>query len=120
MHLLIEGPLMSQTVEVYEIKVDPDRSQEPVHLINTKAVGMNASATNRDFIFLAFMTCMMGSGCMIQLYNYQYEQVREVNLGIREIYTDISFCIDERFLVGSHIDGIVSVINLETDKVDII
>jgi len=31
-----------------------------------------------------------------------------------QIYTDISLCYNDRFLVGSHTEGYVSVINLET------
>ena len=45
-HLIIEGGLMSQTVEVYQISAEAGNLQDPIHTINAGACGLNAIETN--------------------------------------------------------------------------
>lgn len=37
-----------------------------------------------------------------------------------QIFTDMCLCIDDNFLVGSHIEGYVTVINLNTFEFEIV
>ena len=43
-----------------------------------------------------------------------------MHLGIQQCFTDISLCINDMFLVGSHAEGNVTIVNLESDAVEII
>ena len=61
-----------------------------------------------------------GPGCVMKIFNYDYEELKTISLEMSQIYTDISLCCNDRFLVGSHNQGFVSVINLETEFCEVI
>lgn len=69
---------------------------------------------------MGFTACGDGSGCVIQIYDFNYEKLQAVHLGMTQIFTDISLCIDDQFLVGSHIEGYASVINLSSFEFEIV
>ena len=121
-HVLIEGGFMDQIVEVYDITSQEEGSDlEPVHVIETGCRGLNAIEHTEYLIFLAFMGTLTETECLVQVYNYEYELQACINLGIQEkMFTDISVCMDDNYLVGSHTEGIVSVISLETQEVQVI
>ena len=89
-------------------------------MLETGACGLNAITANSDFIFMGFTMCSEQDGCVLQIYNYDYEKIKSLHLGISQIYTDISLCINDAYLVGSHVEGYVSVISLETDAIEIV
>lgn len=44
---------------------------------------------------MGFTFCNEGSGCVMQVYNYDYERVKSIHLGIEQCFTDISLCIND-------------------------
>lgn len=69
---------------------------------------------------MGFTACAEGSGCVMQAYTHDFEQVKSIQLNMANIFTDLSLAISDRFLVGSHIEGYISIINLETDGFEIV
>lgn len=70
---------------------------------------------------MGFMGSLTEMSCIIQVYNLDYELQKQIVTGIQEnLFTDISLCINENYLVGSHTGGTVSVICLEDDNVQVI
>ena len=55
MHLLVEGGLMDQSVEVYQISEDGGDIFEPIHRMITRCRGLNAILPGKDMIFMGFM-----------------------------------------------------------------
>lgn len=93
--LVIEGPMMSRTVEVYQIQKDAGEVNEPIQVVETGACGLNAICYNDNFIYMGFTACDNGSGCLMQAYNLDFEKVTSVHLGLPQIFTDISLCIND-------------------------
>ena len=108
--LLIEGPLMSQTVEIYKIDVDLGSEQKPHTIIETQARGLNSVVFNEDVIYMGFMCSLMSPNLVIQIYNYDYELVHTVEYPIQgNGFSDMEIFMDGKYLVGSHQQGLLSV-----------
>ena len=58
MHLIIEGGMMDQTFEVYEVASDSVLT-EPIYKIETGCRGLTAFETTDELIFMGFMLSMM-------------------------------------------------------------
>ena len=117
-HVLIEGGFMDQIVEVYEMERSMEEAtgenKAPVHVIETGCRGLNAMEHSDHLIFMGFMGTLTDAQCVAQIYNYNYEMQAMIPIGLEgKCFTDISLCIDDNFLVGSHTEGFISVINLE-------
>lgn len=54
-HLLIEGGVMEQVVEVYQVEVHAGNLSEPIHTIQTGCRGLNVVETTDDLIYMGFM-----------------------------------------------------------------
>ena len=52
----------------------------------------------------------------IQVYTFSYEKVKTIQIEFNEYLNNMSLMIDDRFIVGSHSQGRLSIINLETDS----
>ena len=70
---------------------------------------------------MGFQGSLTDASCIVQIYNYDYELQGMVSIGLENTcFTDISLCIDDNFLVGSHTEGFISVISLETQDFEIV
>ena len=63
MQLLIEGSMLEQIVEVYQIERDLGDLTEPVSIIMTGCKGLNAIDTTEKYIFMGFEGSMNDSRC---------------------------------------------------------
>lgn len=118
--LLIEGPLMDQTVEVYKISADKGANQKPDRIIKTNARGLNAIAFNEDIIYMGFMGSLISPNLVIQIYNYDYSLVHEVEYPLTgNGFTDFILAMDGKFLIGSHHGGTISVYDADECTVQV-
>lgn len=53
-HLLIEGGLLDQVVEVYEMQSDAGIVSEPIHVIETGVRGLSAIEFSNERIYMGF------------------------------------------------------------------
>ena len=112
---------MEQTVEVYQIESDRGALTDPIHVIETQATGLCAIETSSEHIFMGFSGSLASQNCVFQVYNYDYEMLKNITLDIAELnFSDMSLCHDDRFIVCSYTGSIVTVINLETDEPTIV
>ena len=72
-HLLVEGGLMEQIIEVWELEEDSGILLEPVHIIQTGARGFAASVVTDDVIYMGFTGTLTDMNLLIQVYDYNYE-----------------------------------------------
>ena len=53
---------------------------------------------------------------IVQSYNYAYELQMQTSIDLMgNLFTGMKICMDNKFLIGSHTDGILTVLNLETE-----
>ena len=52
----------------------------------------------------------------IQVYTFSYEKVKTIQIEFNEYLNNMSLMINDRFIVGCHSQGRLSIINLETDS----
>ena len=121
-HLLIEGGLMEQAVEVYQLEQNIGEVEEPIHVIEAGARGLNAVEHTDTEIFMGFMGSLSDPNLQLQVYNFDYELTKALSIGGTEAlcWTDMSLVIENQFMVGSHVEGHITVINLETDTFELI
>ena len=87
---------------------------QPIRTIATGCRGLSAIETTNDRIYMGFMGTLVGMNCIVQTYNYAYELQSAIQLDvIGNLFTSMSICLDDKFLIGSHTDGVLSVVNLE-------
>ena len=117
--LLIEGGLMEQVVEVYQLEHDLGEVTDPVHVIPADARGLNAVEHTDTEIFMGFMGSLQDPNLQLQVYNYDFELMKAFSIGDSEslCWTDLSLVVDNQFIVGSHVEGHISVISLEQEYV---
>lgn len=112
---------MQQIVEVYQIDINQGKLTQPIHTITTGCRGLNAVETSEVLIFMGFMMSMTNPNCIVQIYNHQYLKLSEVVLDLSgTMFTGLSLCLDNTFLIGTHNEGKISVINLEQSTSSII
>ena len=52
----------------------------------------------------------------IQVYNYDYEKIKAIPIEFDENLNNMSLLMNDRFIVGSHSQGRLSIINLEAES----
>ena len=52
----------------------------------------------------------------IQVYTFSYEKVKTIQIEFNEYLNNMSLMINDRFIVGCHSQGRLSIISLETDS----
>ena len=89
---------------------------QPIHNIMTGCrglTGIEAAADGR--IFMGFMGTLTDMNCIIQTYNSSYELQAQTSLDLTgNMFTGMKLCLDDKFLVGSHTDGLLSVLDVES------
>ena len=120
-HLLLEGGLMDTIVEVYQIQAGAGDLSQPIHVIFTNCRGLSSIERSDTQIFMGFMCSLKQMNHVVQIYNYKYEMEAEIILDLSvTLFTDLTLCRNGSFLVGSHTEGCISVINLETRECEIV
>ena len=72
-------------------------------------------------IYMAFMGSNSDPHCLVQLYDFDYRLQAQISTELSgSMFTDISSCLDQNFLVGSHTGGTISVFNLNTNTSELI
>lgn len=81
MQLLIEGGLMSQEVEVYQLSMKAGALMEPSHVISVEARGLSAIDYTEEKIFMGFAGSMTDIRGVIQIYNFDFELLSKIHIG---------------------------------------
>ena len=63
--LIIEGPLITQTVEVYKISQNQGCDTKPYKIIQSNARGLSSVAFNEDVIYMGFIGSLMSPNLSI-------------------------------------------------------
>ena len=114
-HVLIEGNIMDSVVEVYQVEADQGSVTAPIHTIATGCRGLNQIVTSNDHIYMGFMMSMTQPKAVVQCYSYEYDRQHEITIDLEgAMFTGLALCLDNTFMVGTHSEGRVSVINLQT------
>ena len=93
---------------------------EPIRVIQTGCRGLNVVETSEELIFMGFMMSVTNPNSRILTYTHDYEHVNEIILDIcGAMFTELSLCLDNAFIFGTHSEGKISVINVETNEVHI-
>ena len=112
-HILLEGNIMDSVVEVYQVDANQGSVTAPIHTIATGCRGLNQVVTSNDHIYMGFMMSMTEPKAVVQCYSFEYDRQYEITLDITgAMFTGLALCLDNTFLVGTHSEGRVSVINL--------
>ena len=113
--LLVESSVMYQNVEVYQIEKKAETAlTEPIHVIETGAHGLSAITVGTDKIWMGFRCSMEAPNVQLQAYSLDYEQVGCIALELEEnIVSQILLFHNEKWLVCTHQDGYITVVNTE-------
>lgn len=100
---------------MYEIEKKAEIERiEPIATLDTEAKGLSAITTGSDRIFFGFQGSMVSTKVQVQAWSYEYEKLSELELEIEDNFvTEMVLCHGEKFLVCTHTNGLVSVINTE-------
>ena len=88
-------------------------------MIQADARGLNAIEHTENEIFMGFMGSLQDPNLQLQIYNYEFELMKALAIGDSEslCWTDLSLVVDNQYIVGSHVEGHISVISLEEECV---
>lgn len=86
-------------------------------MIQAGARGLNAVEHTDTEIFMGFMGSLSDANLQLLVYNHDYELTKALSIGGTEAlcWTDLSLVVDNQFIVGSHAEGHITVINLDED-----
>mmetsp|Transcript_33674 Transcript_33674/g.41522 ORF Transcript_33674/g.41522 Transcript_33674/m.41522 type:complete len:143 (+) Transcript_33674:1056-1484(+) len=123
LHLLIEGGLLDQTVEVYELSKEAGSLSEPIHVIQTEARGLSAIDHTADKIYMGFQGAMNDVRGMIHVYDKEYQFLSKIYVAEESCsFSDLTLVRENNFLVTNHMtnDGLnlISTIDLEGETVE--
>ena len=112
---------MDQTFEVYQVESDVGTLTEPMHVVFTGCRGLTAFETSADQIFMGFMMSMTEFSLVVQAYDYLYQRQAHIVVPINgNMFADLALCLDGKFLLGGHNEGLFSVIRLEDQNVQVV
>ena len=124
-HLLIEGGLLDQVVEVYEMQSDAGIVSEPIHVIETGARGLSAIDFSNERIYMGFQGASDDVRSVIQVYDTEYNLLTKIFVGEESYsFSDMTLCRENNFLVTNIISGesqnFITVVNIEEESVEMI
>ena len=82
LHLLIEGGLLAEEVEVYQLSKDVGSLNEPIHVIQTGARGLSAIDFSEEKICMGFQGSMVDVRGVVLIYNFEYELQTRIFVGV--------------------------------------
>ena len=100
--------------EVYDLSLSPSDAENSILTVETHASDLTAIRYNREHIFMGFSNGAVNNE--IQVYTYNYEKIKTIPIEFNDYLNNMSLLMNDRFIVGSHSQGRLSIINLETDS----
>ena len=112
---------MGTKVEVYEVEKDKGILTEPIHVIQTDCRGLSAFVTSDQLIYMGFVMSMAEMKATVQAYDYEYQRQAHIVVPLEgNIFSDLRLCMNGEFLLGSHNEGIFSIIRLSDQDVQLV
>ena len=104
--------------EVYDLNLDPEASANSIRTVETNASDLTAIRYNAEHIYMGFSNGAVNNE--IQVYTFDYEKIKTIPIPFNDYLNNMSLLIDDRFIVGSHSQGILSVINLAEESATVL
>ena len=114
-HLILESSNMFMPgFEVYDLSLEPSAAENSIMTVETNASDLTAIRYNRENIFMGFSNGAVNNE--IQVYTYNYEKIKTIPIEFNDYLNNMSLLMNDRFIVGSHSQGRLSITNLETES----
>ena len=100
--------------EVYDLSLESSAAENSILTVETNASDLTAIRYNRENIFMGFSNGAVNNE--IQVYTYNYEKIKTIPIEFNDYLNNMSLLMNDRFIVGSHSQGRLSITNLETES----